>query len=199
MLKIWPLIGAVLLVAAVTMSLVLAIATPPAQAQGQSTDAIYLSPGPQQGVPWGGYHVTVTGFSSGHAPGKSVKHEAAEAWKKVHGAGTFNFENKHKGKDYWACNLGKPQSISESEIKSEPHGYGICFKSDQLDALTMDLSKRKFQNQKQVAMVKGGKGHWHVSLYAKSEADAYKKFEGIKHQSWKLYVVKNQGKDWTPV
>jgi hypothetical protein len=29
--------------------------------------AVYLSPGYEENVKWGGYHVTITGFSNSHA------------------------------------------------------------------------------------------------------------------------------------
>lgn len=156
----------------------------------QNSYAIYLSPGEHSGVPYGGYHVTLASFSNKHAPGKSERHEAKEAWKHAHGnTGPLYFDKKQKGKDYWAHNIGNN------------YGYGICFKSNELDRMASELHKRKFDNQKQLSEVNSGNScRWHVSLYANSEEGAYKKFEkDLKHKPWKLYEVRLSDKHWTPI
>jgi hypothetical protein len=177
----------ILLVMAALIGGILKIEPQPALAQRQSSYAIYLSPGPRQGIEWGGYHVTVTSFSNKHCPGKSEKKVAKAAWEKIHGYKSFSFEKKQRGVDYWAHDLG--------------NGYGICFKSKELDALTFELHKEKFDNQKQVDNVKSGrKCRWHVSLYCKTPEEALKKFEkDFKHRPWKLYEARYPGTDWIEI
>lgn len=155
----------------------------------QDSYAIYLSPGKHSGVPYGGYHVTLTSFSSKHAPGKSERHEAKAAWKAAHGnTGSLSFSNKQREKDYKACNLGKN------------YGYGICFNSNDLDRMAVELHKRKFDNSKQLGKVGGDNYRWHVTLYAKTPKEAYDKFEKeLKHKPWNLYEVRYSDMHWTPI
>ncbi len=104
----------------------------------------------------------------------------------MNGPGAFSLSNKHKGTDYWAHDLG--------------NGYGICFKSSKLDKLTFRLNKQKFDNHKELNMVNGGYNcRWHVSLYAKTPEEAYKKFDKLKDKPWKLYDVKYPGSVWGPI
>jgi len=185
----WKFTGIILLAVAAIMGVIIIVDAHPAQAQRQSSYAIYLSPGPRPDVSWGGYHVTITGFSQNHAPGKSQKREAAKAWKKVHGSGTYSFAHKQRGKDYWAHDLGGD------------YGYGVCFKSKELDRLTFELNKANFDNQKQLDNVNNGKScRWHVSLYANTPEEAYHKFEKyLKPTLWSLYEVKYPGSEWTAI
>jgi hypothetical protein len=182
-------IALALLVMAAVIGGILSIEPLPALAQRQSSYAIYLSPGPRQGIEWGGYHATVTSFSKEHAPGRSEKKVAKKAWNKIHGYGPFYFDKKQRGIDYWAHDLGNG------------YGYGVCFKSKELDRLTKDLHKQKFDNQKQLDKVnKGSKCRWHVSLYCKTPEEAIKKFEkDLKYKPWKLYEVRYPGTDWTEI
>jgi 2'-5' RNA ligase len=147
------------------------------QAQRQNEYAIYLSPGFEEGAHWGGYHVTITGFSNEHALGKSEKEEAKKAWNEANGGKEYSFANKKRGKDYWAEDIGNE------------FGYGIKFYSDTLDRLAKDLINRKF---KDVKFKEGSKNFiWHISLYCKTKEEAIEKFEKyFKNKPWKLFEVR---------
>jgi len=152
----------------------LIIGTPQALASlpRENAYAIYLSPGFEKGVGWGGYHVTIAGFSKNHAPGKSEKEEAKNAWDEANGGKVYSFVNKKYNKDYWACYLGKP------------YGWGICFYSDTLDRMAKELIKKKFDDVR-----KGG--NWHISLYCDTKEAAIKRFEkDLKNKPWKLFEVR---------
>lgn len=164
------------------MACLFIIEVPQALAQHDNEYAIYLSPGFEEGKHWGGYHVTVTGFSDDHAPGKSEKAEARKAWDGANGGKAYSFANKVRGKDYWAEDIGNG------------YGYGIKFKSDTLDKLAQDLSRKKF---KSVRNADGSKNYvWHISLYSKSEKEALETFEKhLKNKPWKLFEVRKPCSD----
>jgi hypothetical protein len=144
--------------------------------------AIYLSPGFEKGDHWGGYHVTITGFSNMHASGKSEKNEAKKAWYDANGGKPYSFANKKLGKDYGAVYLGSE------------YGWSIEFYSNTLDQLAKELNGKGFKN---VRNAKGSKNHkWHISLYCKTKNDAINKFETyLKNKPWYLFEVRKPSSD----
>lgn len=138
--------------------------------------AVYLSPGYEPGVRWGGYHVTITEFSPNHVCNGSMKDVLRHAWRDVQHGKPFSFESK-KSKDYW------PQEL----IHPWGRAWGVGFNSG---LLTHQL-KPKLQKSGFV----GVKSHWHVSLYADSGSQAVRKFETtLKGRPWHLYVVRKPDK-----
>ena len=77
--------------------------------------AVYLSPGYEPGVRWGGYHVTITKFSKSHVCKRKggMKTALHDVWKKP-----YSFKSKKEGEDYWGEASGGI--------------YGVVFKSDLL-------------------------------------------------------------------
>ena len=134
--------------------------------------AVYLSPGYQPGVRWGGYHVTITEFNADHVCHGSMKDVARHAWSEAQGGKPFSFKSKSR-KDYREAHL--------------PQGWGVSFKSGVLtNKLKPQLQKHGF---------KGVKSAWHISLYSDSGAQAVHKFEAsLKDRPWHLFVVRKPDK-----
>lgn len=138
--------------------------------------AVYLSPGYEPGVRWGGYHVTITKFSKSHVCKRKggMKTALHDVWKKP-----YSFKSKKEGEDYWGEASGGI--------------YGVVFKSDLLThKLKPELRKQGFE---------GVKSHWHISLYSDSEAHAVEKFETtrlkeepLKEEPWHLFIVRKPGR-----
>lgn len=139
--------------------------------------AVILSPGPQQGVPWGGYHVTVTGYSDRHACiqnnscGSVLAHE---------------FKSVFHGKP-WRLHGDLPL------MKKDPHlaRWIQKFESHTLSELAKKLEHAGFDKIK-------GPAHsgmaWHVTLdhdFSSSRA----KIEELKHHKvdWHLWLVPEPG------
>jgi hypothetical protein len=156
--------------------------------------AVYLSPGFQKGVRWGGYHATLTGFSANHLCNGSMAQALQKAWRQAQGGKPYSFASKSYKKDY--------QEILLSH--SFGKRWGISFKSAMLTRkLAPLLRKSGFE---------GLKSHWHISLYSDSAKSAVAKFDGeLKPKSWKLFLVRLPGKlcqdegkgcqahDWTEI
>lgn len=139
--------------------------------------AVYLSPGFEQGVRWGGYHVTVTGFSADHVCSGSMEDVLHKAWRHANGGNPYNFKGKVRGKDYSAKQFVTPKGRM----------WGIAFKSSMLThKLTPLLRAGGFKELK---------SHWHVSLYSKNAQAAVSTFEHqLKDKPWRLYLVPMPGK-----
>lgn len=134
--------------------------------------AVYLSPGHEIGVRWGGYHVTLTGFSANHVCHGSMEAILRKAWHEANGSKPFSFKSKLYTKDY------------RERAFQYPWGkrWGIGFKSGTLTNKLIPLLK------------KGGfemlKSQWHISLYSNSAHGAVAMFDGhLKDKTWKLYLV----------
>lgn len=155
--------------------------------------AVYLSPHYEKGVRWGGYHVTLTGFSANHVCHGSMESVLRNAWHEANGGKPYSFDSKIYKKDY------REHPFQYAWGK----GWGITFKSGMLTNKLMPLLK------------KGGfempKSQWHISLYSNSAHDAVAMFDRhLKHKPWKLYLVpmpdkacQDQGKscanNWTEI
>lgn len=81
--------------------------------------AVYLSPGYEQGVRWGGYHVTLTGFSANHVCHGSMDAVLRKAWRQAQGGKPYSFQSKINKKDYQAHAFQYPWG----------RRWGISFKS----------------------------------------------------------------------
>lgn len=168
---------AALRVGLIAVPLLGSVATPAAAADCRTHSyAVYLSPGYEPGVRWGGYHVTITEFSPNHVCKGSMKDVLSHLWRDVQHGRPFSFESK-KSKDYWPQELSHPWG----------RAWGIGFNSG---LLTQQL-KPKLQKSGFV----GVKSHWHVSLYGDSGPQAVRKFETtLKGRPWHLYVVRKPDK-----
>ncbi|HML30710.1 MAG TPA: hypothetical protein PKE16_18095, partial [Hyphomicrobium sp.] len=134
--------------------------------------AVYLSPHYEKGVRWGGYHVTLTGFSANHVCHGSMEAVLRKAWHEANGGKPFSFDSKIYKKDY------REHSFQYPEGKR----WGISFNSGMLSNTLIPLLK------------KGGfemlKSQWHISLYSNSAHDAVVMFDShLKHKPWQLYLV----------
>ncbi len=146
--------------------------------------AVYLSPGYQPGVPWGGYHVTITEFSANHVchgDKGSMKQVLRKVWRDVQGSQSFSFQSKSR-KDYWPRRGS--QYIAATGLGIE---WGVGFNSSLLtNKLKPELQKEGFL---------GLKSHWHISLYSHTENEAIQKFEAtLKNKPWQLFVVRKPDK-----
>ena len=133
--------------------------------------AVYLSPGHQQGVRWGGYHVTITEFNANHVCNRSMKTLLHQAWNEVQGGKPFSFKSKIR-KDY-----------REQRLNTQ---WGVAFNSGLL------TGKLKPRLQQQGFL--GVKSHWHISLYSDTGQQAIRKFETLKDVPWRLFVVRKPDK-----
>lgn len=156
--------------------------------------AVYLSPGHEDGVRWGGYHATLTGFSASHVCGGSMNAVLQKAWQEAQGGKPYSFRSKTYRKDYREFAIQHPWGRK----------WGMSFNSNMLTGKLVPLLR------------KGGfeklKSHWHVSLYSDDAKAAVSKFESqLKNESWRLWLVRlpdklcqNEGKgcpqhDWTEI
>lgn len=155
--------------------------------------AVYLSPHYENGVRWGGYHVTLTGFSTNHVCHGSMEAVLRKAWQQAQGGRQYSFESKSYKKDYHEHAFQYPWG----------RRWGISFKSGMLTQKLMPLLRA------------GGfeklKSQWHVSLYSTSAKDAVAMFDKhLKGKPWKLYLVplpdkvcqdegKNCPNNWTEI
>lgn len=154
------------LIVAVMIGCLLVIETPTAIAKAQDTYAIYLSPGPSAGLPYGGYHVTIAGFQNKQFT-TTMKNEVIAAWTKVNAGKPYNF-----------LNTGGKFRLINHQL-----GYGFYFKSKVLNALSTELRKSKD--------IKGVKyGNWHVTLYQKNAVSAAFLFETLDQLPWTLWEVR---------
>jgi hypothetical protein len=134
--------------------------------------AVYLSPGFRKGVRWGGYHVTVTGFSASHAAGKSQKKILGTAWHKFFRGKAWHFTKK-EGIDCW---FKRPAHL----------GWQVNFESKTLQDLATYLRTHGF---------KGVRKNWHVSLYGATKAGARHRLAQLKTRDWHLWLVRKPGKE----
>jgi hypothetical protein len=141
--------------------------------------AVYFSPGPEKGIPWGGYHVTVTGYSDAHAPGKSQKAILANAWNNI-----FHDKPQHLGKA-----KGDGKDGYTFSRKSAKDGWRVDFTNASLDKLEKYLQKHGFEK----AGSTRHKPYWHISLYGKDKQDAVQKFNHLAQKGWRLWLVPRDG------
>ncbi|MEH2103610.1 MAG: hypothetical protein V7K76_28520 [Nostoc sp.] len=157
--------------------------------------AVYLSPGYEKDVQWGGYHVTITGFSNFHAykQDQGKKSIVTEIWKEVNNAQAYSFRNKIEGKDYWI----KPNSRDKFGRKA----YAVCFKSRCLDELGKQLKNKNFKRVKVNSKVNCHKGIggkcWHITLnkFTEDESTVTQLFDSLKQKDWKLWLVKKPSQE----
>ena len=134
--------------------------------------AVILSPGPKHGVPWGGYHVTLTGYSNKHSClGKdSCRKILADCGRSVHG---------------WHLH-GKLDKLSRWKGI-----YTQTFGSKTLDRLVTELAGKGFDKIK-------GPQHsgtpWHISLIndEKKSKEIVRIFKDNK-VPWYLWLVPYPG------
>ncbi|MGJ5629886.1 hypothetical protein [Nostoc sp. CALU 1950] len=157
--------------------------------------AVYLSPGYEKDVQWGGYHVTITGFSNFHAykQDQGKKSIVTEIWKEVNNAQAYSFRNKIEGKDYWIK--------ANSRDKFGRKVYAVCFKSRCLDELGKQLKNKDFKRVKVDSKVNchkevGGKC-WHITLnkFTEDESTVRQLFDSLKQKDWKLWLVKKPSQE----
>jgi V8-like Glu-specific endopeptidase len=130
--------------------------------------AVYLSPGYQEGVRWGGFHATITHFSANHACGRDQKKTVRNAWTKIGGGEFYSFSGKKRKTDYWASNLSTK--------------WGVRFNSSLLDSLASELKEAGFKAEEP--------RHWHISLYETTGKAAITTFESkFKNIHWRLFLV----------
>lgn len=147
--------------------------------------AVYLSPGYEENVKWGGYHVTITGFSNSHACQKSQKTILNNIWKEIHNAHPYSFRKKVEGKDYWI--------ETKHDKNGNDLGYRVSFNSDLLDKFAAKLKQQKFERIK-------GKKHsksWHITLNISSNENselARAQFDALRKKDWKLWLVREPSK-----
>jgi len=135
--------------------------------------AVYLSPGYEKGVRWGGYHATLTGFSANHVCSGSMTSALQKAWRKAQDGKPYSFRSKVYKKDY------------QERLLQHPWGqkWGVSFNSSMLTRKLMPmLRKAGFEKLK---------SHWHISLYADNAKTAVSSFEHhLKNKPWKLWLVR---------
>jgi hypothetical protein len=100
--------------------------------------AVYLSPGYEKGVRWGGYHVTLTGFSADHVCHGSMEAALRKAWRQAQGGKPYSFKSKTYKKDYQALAIKHPWGLR----------WGVSFKSGMLKKLTKLLGEDGFKQLK---------------------------------------------------
>lgn len=106
--------------------------------------AVILSPGPTPGVPWGGYHITITGYSKANG-GLSKKTFLEGAYKTVLHGRPWHLHGNHPNLVKWKGT------------------YTQILISHTLDELSSKLVTGGFDN------IKGpnqGKVPWHISLHS---------------------------------
>jgi hypothetical protein len=140
----------------------------PASSSGSGKWAVILSPGPQTGVPWGGYHVTITGYSNANG-GPAKRDSLKNAFNSVfHGTP-------------WHLHGNLPA------LKNWKGTYTQIVKSRTLDDLADRLVAEGFDRVK-------GPSHsgtpWHISLNG-DHAASKRKVEAFKHgkTNWYLWQV----------
>lgn len=134
--------------------------------------AIILSPGPKPGVPWGGYHVTIAGYSKANTPEKK------------------NFlENAYKSAFH-----GKPWHLHGMlpDLVKWKGTYTQTFKSHTLDELAGKLALGGFDKIK-------GPNHanvpWHISLHSDFATSQRKNNEfKLNKTNWYLWQVPEPNK-----
>lgn len=167
----------------------------PSEIIPESEYAVYLSPGYEKDVQWGGYHVTITGFSNSHADKQEQNKRdiLKELWKEVNNAQPYSFRNTVEGKDYWI----KPDSRDKFGRKV----YAVCFKSRFLDELAERLKNTNFKRVKSDKKVKCHEGLrencWHITLIKATENESTLRqiFDSLKQKDWKLWLVKKPSQE----
>jgi len=141
--------------------------------------AIYLSPGFEPHTPYGGYHITIAGFSNYHAckfGPNGMEDQLQQAWKKFHDMKPFTFRN-----------VGAAGADVQGFLPMT-HKM-VNFKSALLNNFANDLLKnRDFYKLHGPNDGKGGKAEpWHVSLYSNN---LQAEWDRIVQKPWRLYLVR---------
>jgi len=140
----------------------------------------YLSNGYRDGVPWGGFHVTIAGFSKVHACTKGMSNALEKAWALVHKSEPFDFAKDAKA-------ISGPKEIGKGSDKGY---YWVTFQSETLDRLARVLVR---DYQFQAAKMKGpefAKTSWHVSLDTTDPKEAARRWAAISGKAWRLYKIR---------
>lgn len=146
--------------------LVIVAGTTPAESATTDGYAIYLSHGPTKGVPYGGYHVTITDFSN-KAFTKKMKDDVKKAWTKANN----NVPDQ-------------PYHLKTYTIKfiDKEFGYGMFFDSPLLTKFAGYLI-----GYKEFSGVKTG--NWHISLHKFTLMSALLQAEKIDEKLMTLWEV----------
>jgi hypothetical protein len=126
--------------------------------------AVILSPGPQEGVPWGGYHVTITGYSKTNACSRSEQF-LSHNFRAVFSGQPWHLHGKLPNLKRW--------SQTDPKTKTKTYWWTQTFDSDVLDQLADQLKNEGFD------AVKGPKytdTQWHITLL---QTDA----EGVRNKA----------------
>lgn len=145
----------------------------PANFSNSAQWAVILSPGPQPGVPWGGYHVTIAGYSKANG-GLNKKNSLEGAFKSV-------FHGKP-----WHLHGNLPDLVKWKGI------YTQVFKSHTLDELSGRLAAEGFDSIKGPDHIKTP---WHISLQRDHAASKRKVMEFTRGKTnWYLWQVPKPSK-----
>ncbi|MCC3246032.1 hypothetical protein LG047_11920 [Methylocystis sp. WRRC1] len=137
---------------------------------------VYLSPGFEPGVRWGGHHVTIAGFNREQACrfGKGGMEMALEqTWRNLHQMRPFRFTNPAD-----AQNIVVGVMLGKQPVTT--------FQSPLLNRLADQLYSRDFK-QLHGPKYSVKKEPWHVSLYTKT---IYVEWANIKLEPWRLFMVR---------
>ena len=144
--------------------------------------AVILSPGPQQGVPWGGYHVTITGYSNSHACQCEERCCRCRDLSKIL---AYYYLTIFQGKS-WHLHGNLP------DLRNWKGVWTQVFPSSMLDGLAQEIENEGFDRIK-------GPHHastaWHISLTTQKKASKEIVTE-FKHDkvAWYLWLVPWPGK-----
>jgi hypothetical protein len=151
--------------------------------------SVYVSNGYQPGIPWGGFHVTMTSFNPDLVSRAS---DVRQAWLSVPdfaGGNPFRLRNKKWGVDLWPVNhLGN-------------NLWGVAFSSGVLHTLGDNLKKSKFNvkptNKKLEDTPCGPKlDCYHISLYQPSPEKAKTYFDNnLRNACYWPFFVNEPSKD----
>ncbi len=166
--------------------------------------AVILSPGPEDGVPWGGYHVTITGYSDSH----TCRWDWGETWvcgdlgkilsHYYHDDDLFNGEGWHlHDPPHGHLPYLRQWDVERSEGKTE-RVWVQTFDSDTLDTLAGELEHEGFDKIKgpeHTRKIDPNTGKvkvtpWHISLTGNKKnsqnlVDDWKNFK----VDWYLWLV----------
>lgn len=141
---------------------------------------VILSPGPQAGLPWGGYHITVAGYSARHACRKNTN------------TGCYSCRNLLPlVRRIWRSEFrSTPWHLHEpiSSLKNSAEGWRLNVKSTTLNRAISQLKRAGFQSLK-------GPKHanfpWHISLHASSKDRARDIVEDLESSDtpWHLWLA----------
>jgi len=136
--------------------------------------AVILSPGPTPGVAWGGYHITITGYSRLHAC--LLGPPSCETLLRA------DFRDGFHGRP-WHLHGHLPRLVQWKGVWTQ------TLDSDTLDDLAADLHRQGFEKIKGPA---ASAVDWHISL-GSDEVAARAQVKVLRGEDWYLWLVPQSG------